>query len=87
MSQLTIRTNSKALEAKLKELASERSCSLNQAANFLLRKGAGLLDPPQNTGVGNQLDAFIGSWSEEEANALDERVAEVRKVIDEEIWR
>lgn len=76
MTQLTIRSRSKALEAKLKELARERGCSLNQAANYLLCKGAGLLDEPPAPGIGDQLNEFIGSWTKAEAEALDRRIAE-----------
>jgi len=87
MTQLTIRSHSKELDAKLKEIAGERGWSLNHTANYLLQKGAGLLDSPATTGVSDQLDAFIGSWSKEEADAFDQRVAAAAEVIDEEMWK
>jgi hypothetical protein len=87
MTQLTIRSQSKELDAKLKALARERGWSLNQAANYLLQKGAGLLDAPASTGVADDLDRFIGSWSDSEAEAFDRRVAAATETIDEELWK
>jgi len=87
MTQLTIRNHSKELEVRLKELAKERGCSLNQAANYLLCKGAGLLDEPPTPGIGNRLDDFIGSWSETEAQALDQRIADTFESVEEDLWR
>ena len=79
MTQLTIRSHSLEIEAKLKALAAERGWSLNQAANYLLLKGANPLDEAPSPGIGSQLDEFTGSWSEEEALAFDERVAELSR--------
>ena len=87
MTQLTIRSDSAELEARLKELARDRGWSLNQAANYLLRKGAGLLDEPTPTGIGDQLNEFIGSWPETEAGAFDRRIADTAESIDEDLWR
>ena len=87
MTQLTIRSDSKELEAKLKELAAEKGWSLNRAANFLLRKGAGLVDQPPQAGIGTGLDAFIGSWSEEEAREFDRRVADACEIVEEDLWQ
>ena len=87
MTQFTIRNHSKDLEARLKELAKERGWSLNQAANYLLRKGAGLLDEPSAPGTGNRLDDFIGSWSEAEARAFDQRVADAFESVEEDLWQ
>jgi len=87
MTQLTIRSNSKELDARLTELAAERGCSLNQAANFLLREGANLLDEPPQTGIGKDLDEFVGSWSAAEAQAFDQRIADACESIEEDLWQ
>ena len=87
MNQLTIRSQSKEREAKLKELAAARGWSLNQAANYLMSKGAGLLDEPSPVGIGARLDEFIGSWSEEEFRGFNQRIAEAFESIDEDLWK
>ena len=87
MTQLTIRSQSEKLDAALKKLAKERGWSLNQAANYLLCKGVGLLEEPAPSGIGKQLDEFIGSWSEAQARAFDRRIAEATEGIDEDLWR
>ncbi|HIG29951.1 MAG TPA: hypothetical protein EYQ50_20010 [Verrucomicrobiales bacterium] len=86
MNQLTIRCNSDELDAALRKIAADRNWSLNQAANYLLLKGAGLLDNSPPPGIGNALDEFIGSWPESEAKAFDQRIADTMEEIDEELW-
>lgn len=75
MRQITIRNFGADCEIALNAVAVERGWSLNRAAVYLPRKGAGL---PENVGaqpVGNSLDEFIGSWSIAESKAFDKRVA------------
>lgn len=53
----------------------------------LLRKGAHLDEPERGREViGDSLDWFIGSWTEEQARELEEAVADFERV-DEELWR
>ena len=85
MTKLTIRNQSKDLDAALRRPARERSWSLNQAANYLLMKGAGLLDDPTPAGIGNALDDFIGSWSEAEADAASQRINDASEQIDKDL--
>lgn len=87
MTQLTIRIPSEALEKSLRSLAKERGWSLNQASNYLMLKGAGLLAEKKDDRIGNQLDAFIGSWSDDEAEEFMILVNDAFGKIDEELWR
>jgi hypothetical protein len=66
MKQLTLRGIDEVLEQKIKSLALEKNISLNKAALLLIKKGAGLNAEPKTNVVGNSLNAFIGSWSEED---------------------
>ncbi|MCB1128084.1 MAG: hypothetical protein KDM81_16445 [Verrucomicrobiae bacterium] len=75
------------MDSRLRELANKRGWSLNQAANYLLHKGAGLADETPTTGVGDRLDAFIGCWSEAEAEDLDRRVADACEQVEEDLWK
>ena len=86
MTQLTIRNRSSKLDDALKQLAAERAWSINQAANYLLMKGAGLLDESKSTGIGTALDEFAGSWSDEDAEAFNERLKEGTEQIDPDLW-
>ena len=87
MTQLTIRIPSQELDQKLRMLAAERGWSLNQAGNYLMQKGAGLLADSNNGRIGNQLDEFIGSWSSEEADEVMNHVNDAFGGIDEELWK
>lgn len=86
MNQLTIRGFDKDLERKLRQVAREQRLSLNKAALFLLRKGAGLSGPGKTKDVvGESLDHLIGKWSEEEEKEFL-RAVEAFEQIDESIW-
>ena len=50
-----------------------------------MRKGAGI-QSKKETGIGDQLDEFIGSWSAKEADALNQQTKQLR-TIDDEIWQ
>lgn len=84
--QLTVRYD-EALAREIEELAKREGISRNQAAVRLLRKGA-RLDEPEGSRqpIGNSLDWFIGSWSDEDARELTEATADFER-IDEELWR
>jgi hypothetical protein len=84
--QLTVRYDD-ALAREIEELARREGISRNQAAVRLLRKGARLDEPERGREViGNSLDWFIGSWTEEQARELEEAVADFERV-DEALWR
>ena len=87
MNQLTIRGFGDDLQHEIEALARERGISLNRAAVLLIRRGAGLDDDRAHAkGIGDSLDEFIGSWTEEdEAEFLGS--IEAMEQIDDELWR
>lgn len=86
MKQLSIRGFGRELERRLKEIAREKSISLNKAALFLLRKGAGLDRRPGHADVvGDSLDHLMGCWTEEEEKKFLENV-EAFEGIDDSLW-
>ncbi len=87
MTQLTIRNFPVELERKMKTLARRRGWSMNKAAVYLMKKGAGLGDEPVVNGIGDGLDAFFGSWGKSESEAFDKNIEEAFESVDEELWR
>src|SRR5947209_19646072 len=84
--QLTIRYDD-AVAREIEELARRKRISRNQAAVRLLRKGARLEEPDQApNAIGDTLDWFIGSWTDEQATELDDAIADFERV-DEDMWR
>ena len=70
--KLTIRLDD-ALGLAIEDLARREGISRNQAVLRLLRKGAGIEEQTGEKGViGNSLDWFFGSWTEEQAQEFDE---------------
>ncbi|MBI3466502.1 MAG: hypothetical protein HY000_26100 [Planctomycetes bacterium] len=84
--QLTVRGFDEHLERRLREVARQHGVSLNRAALYLLRKGAGLGPKPTKADVGDSLDRLIGSWSETEAEEFLETVSAFERV-DNSFWR
>lgn len=84
--QLTIRYGDE-MARRIEELVRREGLSRNQAVLRLLRKGAGLDERPEDPDVvGDSLDWFVGSWTDEQAREFDEAVAEFER-IDEELWK
>lgn len=52
----------------------------------LLRKGARIEEPdePRST-IGNSLDWFIGSWTDEQAKELEEAITDF-EMVDPDLW-
>ncbi|MDM8545682.1 hypothetical protein [Candidatus Venteria ishoeyi] len=86
MNQLTVRGFGPELAQYIKLLAENEHISLNQAALRLMLKGAALDNSSNLCQLGNALDAFIGSWSAEEAQQFDQQTAQLRQ-IDDELWQ
>lgn len=87
MDQLSIRGFDKELVRRIRALARREGISLNRAAIQILRRGAGLVDPPASAAtVGDALDGFIGSWSAADERAVLDSIATVAQV-DAELWR
>ncbi len=87
MNQLTVRGFDDELSAAMRRLAKREGISLNQAALRLIRKGAGLTDGAGGADtVGSSLDHLIGSWTTQEADAIDSALEDF-ETIDEAIWK
>jgi hypothetical protein len=87
MTQLTIRSDDRELIERLEKLCREEGVSLNQAALRLMKKGAGLEESATQRGdrIGSSLDEFIGTWTDGEAEELNQAVEELEK-IDKSLW-
>jgi hypothetical protein len=84
--QLTIRYDD-ALAREIEDLARREGISRNQAAVRLLRKGARLEEPDlARDAIGDSLDWFIGSWTQEQARELEQAIADF-EMVDEDLWR
>ena len=87
MQQLTVRGFDRALIDRIRRLANQDGISLNQAVLKLLRRGAGIGAPQGGRAVvGASLDHLIGTWTPEEADAMDRALADLAE-IDESMWR
>lgn len=83
--QLTIRYDD-TLAREIDELARQEGISRNEAAVRLLRKGARIEEPDQaRVTIGNSLDWFIGSWTDEQAKELEEAVTDF-EMVDPDLW-
>lgn len=74
------------LTAELVRRSRERGTSLNLIATELLTERLGLAKSPVPDRVPDAIDALAGSWSDAEADAFNESLAEIRHV-DDEIWK
>lgn len=83
LTQLTVRLDEPLANA-VKAMAHAEGISLNKAAIRLLRKGAGLETSRQT--IGNSLDKYFGTWSQEEYEEFEAAVADFG-LIDEEMWK
>ena len=87
MQQLTIRGFDDVLADRIRQLARREGISLNRAVLRLLRQGAGLVEPDDDRAiVGASLDHLIGTWTDEEANAMDRALGDFSHV-DEDMWK
>lgn len=86
LNQLTIRYDDD-VEQAIEREAKSKGISRNRAALRLLRRGAGLeKEALQPQTIGDSLDWFIGSVSEQEARDFQESL-KVFDTIDEELWK
>jgi hypothetical protein len=85
--QLTLRGFDAELERQVKEVARREGISLNKAVLRLARKGAGLEDRGARSDlINDRLDDLIGTWSDEETEAMAAATAWFEQV-DEDLWR
>lgn len=87
LKQLTIRGFDEELVHRIERLARHEGISLNQAVMRLLRKGAGLGEKKEQADVvGSSLDYLIGTWSADEAEEMEQAIADFEE-IDESMWK
>jgi hypothetical protein len=89
LDQLTIRGMDERVQKEIRALAKRDGISLNKAALRLLEKGAGI-DRAANANadrIGNSLDWFIGSATQEETDELNDSLRGVFDQIDDEMWK
>lgn len=82
---ITLRNLPEPVARAVREQAAKYQVSLNKAVIQLLEEAVGT-SPKPRTRVYHDLDHLSGSWTEEEARAAEETLAEVRR-IDPEMWR
>lgn len=86
MNQLTIRGFDKDTERAIREIARREKISLNKAVLRILYRGVRSADLQQDRAVvGSSLDHLAGTWSEDEARAMDE-IEKDFEHIDPELW-
>lgn len=85
MNQLTLRGFDDELEDYIRRLARREGISLNRAVMRLVRRGANLDDPDADV-VGTSLDHLMGTWTVDEADAIDRALRDFSR-IDEAMWK
>lgn len=85
MNQLTIRGFDDELADCIRNLARREGISLNHAVMRLLRRGANL-DEGDADVVGSSLDHLMGTWADEDADAIDRALGDFSR-IDETMWK
>lgn len=87
MKQLTLRGMSRDVERRIREVAKKDGVSLNKAALRLLQSAAHATTAMEKQGsIGHSLDRFIGTMSDEDAEAII-AANKVFEVIDPEQWK
>ena len=87
MSQLTLRGIDEELERRLRRIATEKAVSLNEAALYLMRRGAGLESDGSPAAIGHSLDHLMGLWSEEEAAEFAAATRDFEQIDEEEEFK
>ncbi|MDE0037227.1 MAG: hypothetical protein OXU77_06630 [Gammaproteobacteria bacterium] len=85
MNQLTIRGFDDELTDYIRSLARREGISLNRAVMRLVRRGANLDDPDADV-IGSSLDHLMGTWTVDEADAIDRALQDFSR-IDETMWK
>jgi len=83
--QITLRGLDPRVRRELHALARKERISLNKAALRLLEKGAGVIAPRGDDQIGDSLDPWIGTWSQEEADEVLDSIQSCAQV-DPELW-
>ena len=83
--QITLRGLDPRLRRELQAIARRDGISLNKAAIRLLAKGAGHGRQEDVDRIGESLDPFIGTWTQQEADAVLASIHSCDQ-IDPELW-
>lgn len=84
MTQLTLTFDDRELDSTLRRTAAAAGLSMTEAALLLLRQGARLIGKPDGP-IGDALDQYAGTMSEEEYAELSESLKSFDQV-DESLW-
>jgi len=84
-SNFNLRGLSPQVMSLLKRQAKELKISVNMLILKLIEQGMGLGGKPKRV-VHHDLDFLVGTWSEKDAKAFDEKVKIFEK-IDEDLWQ
>lgn len=85
MTQLTLTFDDRELDSTLRQTAETAGLSLTEAALLLLRRGARLVGKSEGP-IGDTLDQYAGTMSEEEYEELGESLKSFDQ-IDESLWK
>jgi hypothetical protein len=86
LKQLTVRGLDEDLDQALKREAEEQGLSVNRFVVRVLREAVGLYLNPVDTREFHDLDHLAGTWSETDAEELDNALDEQRQ-IDKSLWQ
>jgi len=84
MKKLTLRGFDDELADYIRNLARREGISLNRAVMRLVRRGAKLDDPYADV-IGSSLDHLMGTWTVDEADAIDRALQDFSR-IDEAVF-
>jgi hypothetical protein len=83
---ITLRDLPPEVEKILHERAKREGISLNRTAIRMLEEAAGLNQNTEKPARNHDFDKFAGTWTADEADEFDRRLAEMRQ-IDWEMWK
>ncbi|MFH1154207.1 MAG: antitoxin [Pseudomonadota bacterium] len=85
MKAITIRGIDPVVSLKLKQAADRENKSVNQFVLEIIKEHIGLQKVKKYTRRYDDMDSLFGSWSEEEFQAVQDKITGQRK-IDQELW-
>lgn len=86
MKAVTLRQIPRELARAIERRARTTRTSVNKTVIGLLEEATGLASKPGTPPRHHDLDAFAGSWTEEEATAFD-RTLRAQREIDPDVWK
>ena len=86
MANLSVRGLDPKVAQLLKKKASEQGLSVNAQVIEFVHQGLGLCSESIPRQIHTDLDHLAGTWSDEEASAVESRLEDF-EVVDEDLWR